>query len=201
MTPDFVVEVNTDSRNLYVNFALNAILGYMGEADVLLRRYPREIVGVAREIERKHPIPNMPLHRGVLLDPTLGLDNNHFPFVSWSEDQDVAKWFADRHSYISEPYRKFAPEARGYLLAIPVATRPVLFHHSWRAALGMPLESFAVLHPLMGVPGMRQLRWSLDHQREVILTPIENLSLVAYEATREETKRLDERFIPSWIKP
>lgn len=197
-------------EDVYINFVLHAVYGMLGAADLLFKKFPAEIRSVASMLFERHGVPcsvNNPIawHRGVLVDPELGLDDKSpYPFCSWSEDPDVAKWFADRNSYISEPFRDYAPEARGYLQKLadpPNQGAEVLFHYSWRRAFGgVSIEHFAMLHPSMGYEGHRQIAWSLDHQREIITLPIPGIAAAPYEASPEETKRLDEKFTPSWIK-
>jgi hypothetical protein len=187
--------------DVYLSWSLCAVLGRLGEADYLIQAFPSAIRHVASFLKERHPFEPKPLYRGVLLDPSKSRndDGSGYPFVSWSEDRDVARWFAEPRSYISEPFRAIYPEARGYLLTMPnpLASR-VLFHHSWRHAFGQPLEDFALMHPLMGEDARRQIAWSLDVQQEVIVTPIDGLQPEPYQATEAELARLDQRFSPPW---
>lgn len=81
----------------------------------------------------------------------------------------------------------------------------VLWHHTWRNALGFPIEDLALRHPMLGEEGYRQIKWSLDAQQEVITMPgdltVENLALAPYEASADETKRIDDKLRPPWMDP
>ena len=194
--------------NLYINWALHAIFGRMAEADAITRMDPGALERVAAFLRRRYPVNVQPLYRGLLLsspselnagpDPRTG---RVMPWVSWSEDRDVARWFGSPESYISEPFRAWAPNARGYVLTLPeVAPEHVLWHYDWRHAFGQPLERLALLHPAMGAEGCRQIAWSLDMQREVITTPLDPLPTPEPVDTIPGATivELDARLTPSW---
>lgn len=189
----------TTPIDYYANFVLHAVYGRLGEADYLMRLAGDQIREVADQLEANHPITKRPLYRGVLLDPTLGL-GTHYPFVSWSEDREVARWFADPRSYISEPFLAYHPEARGYMLSIEAPRSRVLFHHAWADAFFAPLGFLAYLHPLMGAEGQRQIEWSLKTQREVITEPIEGLEAAPLDVVSDAAiAMLDRKLSPPWI--
>jgi hypothetical protein len=185
--------------NIYINFALYAVLGKMGEADLIMRRHGEQVRHVARFLTKECPVPERAVYRGMLLDPerTYTLDPS-FTFVSWSEDRDVAVWFADRHSSISEPFALAYPEARGYLAELP-APREILFHHSWAARAFNDLSALALQHPDMGANGARQIAWALRTQQEVITMPCEiepkPLPELPHAAFAAIARRLD----PPWL--
>ena len=191
--------------SVYINWILYSVYGLMAEADELRRRYRRDIDAVADELQHRHPVKACPLYRGVLLDgaaPALRPEPN-LTFLSWSTDRDVARWFGSPSSYISAPFREYAPEARGYLLTLPRAKTRVLWHHSWRRAFGVSLESLTLAHPLLGAEAYRQVKWSLDTQHEVITATLAIEALPRPEpvesfdgATVEE---LDRRLSPPWV--
>src|SRR6185436_1974502 len=99
------VSVPTDI-NLYINFALHAVLGKLGEADTIMRFAGKAIRRVAddlgAECNRQLPTKPAPLFRGMLLDPNgpFRVDPD-LTFLSWSEDRDVALWFACPRSVVS----------------------------------------------------------------------------------------------------
>jgi hypothetical protein len=188
--------------NLYINWVLYAVYGLMAEADALQRMHGAAIAAVADELQRRHPIAPAPLYRGILLaaPDTLRPEPN-LQFLSWSEDRDVARWFGSPESYISAPFAAYAPEARGYALLLERPTTRVLFHHSWRCAFGMPLERLALVHPLLGHEGARQVAWSLDTQHEVITEPLATLPtpLPIGELAGAPIDELDGRLSPPWV--
>jgi hypothetical protein len=191
--------------NVFINWALYSIYGMMADADALRRQYSDAIDEVADELARRHPVTPAPLYRGVLLDgaaPVLRPEPN-LTFLSWSEDRDVARWFGSPESYISGPFAEHYPEARGYVLALFRPTTRVLWHHSWRRAFGMPLDRLALVHPLIGPDGARQIAWSLDTQREVIIAPPAIETLPRPEPTESfdgaTVEELDRRLSPPWI--
>lgn len=185
--------------DLYINFVLHAVYGRLAEADCLMRLHGAAIRDVADALRERHPIDERPLYRGMLLDPDLGL-GTHFPFVSWSEDRDVARWFGDPRSYISEPFRAYHPEAQGYMLAIDAPRSRVLFHYTWAEVFGAPLGFLAYLHPSMGREGSRQIEWSIATQREVITEPIDGLEAVPLDPVPDTAiSELDRKLCPPWI--
>jgi hypothetical protein len=186
--------------NLYINWALHAVYGRLGEADTILRHARSGIRQVAAFLHKRHPIKPATLYRGMLLDPSRPLDNASYTFVSWSEDVDVARWFGHPGTFISEPFREMFPEARGYVLTLQQPA-DVLFHHSWANAFGMPFDQMALLHPLMGREGQRQIAWSLATQREVITAPLATLpaALPVDTVPGATVPELDARLSPPWV--
>jgi hypothetical protein len=186
--------------NLYINFVLHAIYGKLGEADTIMRFAGDSIRRIADEIAAECPIKPLPLYRGMLLEPDVPYAADpKLTFLSWSEDQDVALWFACPRSAVSEPLAKLKPTLRGYVSTMAAPRARVLFHHSWVSALG-GLACFALIHPLMGAEGKRQIEWSLRTQREVITEPIADLhprSVPDLDAATLEA--LERRLSPPWI--
>lgn len=186
--------------NFYVNFALHAVLGKLGEADTIMRFAGDAVRQVADEIAAENPIEPAPIYRGLLLDPALPFrTDSSLTFLSWSEDRDVARWFGCPRSIISEPLAQQNPKLRGHVAELPAPRSRVLFHHSWASALG-GLACFALVHPLMGAEGKRQIEWSLRTQREVITEPVADLTprpVSDLDAAALET--LERRLSPPWI--
>lgn len=186
------MSVSNDERNVYINWALYAVLGMMGEADGMMGRFPGV---VARVAARRRPIPTKTLYRGMLLDPAVPLEVCPLrTFVSWSEDPDVAHWFGSPESVISRPLAATNPRLRG--VVIETAPSRVLFHHSW--ARGW--EQLALLHPDMGEWGSRQIAWSLLTQHEVITAPIALPAPTPIENVRTlSVADLDGKLTPPWF--
>ena len=189
--------------DLYLNFALHAILGRLGEADALMSIASDEIRAVADRLAALHPITTQPLYRGMLLDPdkTFAADPK-LTFLSWSEDRDVALWFACPRSVVSEPLAATNPKLRGYLVDLTAPQSRVLFHHGWTRARGGlgALPALARTHPLMGEEGARQIEWSLRTQHEVITAPVDGL---APKSTADLDAAalvvLERRLSPPWV--
>lgn len=188
-----------DDINLYVNFALHAVYGKLGAADMIMRFAGDAVRRVADEIAAECSIDPAPIYRGILIDPALPFPDDPKPtFLSWSEDRDVALWFACPRSVVSEPLAQMNPALRGHVAELPAPRSRVLFHHSWASALG-GLACFALIHPRMGVEGKRQIEWALRTQREVITEPVADLApqLVA-DLDSAALEALERRLSPPW---
>lgn len=194
-----VARCNRDDGNAFINFSLYAVLGKMAEADDLMRRFGDGIKRVAAVLAARFPLRPSSLYRGMLVDPATPVTpDGRYTFVSWSEDRDVACWFASPESEISRPLAAHNPRLRGVVLEL---TRPerVLFHHSW--AVGW--ERLAVAHPHMGDEGARQIGWSLRTQREVITAPLERfpVGVPVESVATTPVAELDVRLTPPWTSP
>jgi hypothetical protein len=196
-----------DDMNAYLNFVLYAVLGRLPEADGLLTQHGDGVRRVARWLNKQCPPPAVPLYRGMLVDPAQPLRANlDYKFLSWTEDPQVACWFASRESVISEHVIDTHPNWTGVVLMLPPSTpRATLFHHAWADAWdGSGQAAFARLamrHPHMGYEGAQQITWSLQTQREVIIDPLSELPLpVPVESLNPKpVAELDRRFSPPWI--
>lgn len=186
--------------DLYVNFALHAIYGKLGAADTIMHVAGDAIRRVADEIAAENPIDPTPIYRGVLLDPAVPFaPDPALTFLSWSEDRDVALWFACPRSAVSEPLAHQKPTLRDHVIELPAPRSRVLFHYSWASALG-GLACFALIHPLMGAEGKRQIEWSLRTQREVITEPIADLHPERVpDLDAEALEALERRLSPPWV--
>lgn len=184
-----------DDVNVYINFALYAVLGKLAEADDLIVRHGDSVRRAAAWLMQRKRFGARPLYRGMLIDGELRADAR-YKFISWSEDRDVASWFASKESAISDYVLAHRPTVRGVVLTLPRPER-VLFHYSW--AQGW--ERLAVLHPHMGPEGARQIAWSLRTQREVITEPLEILppAVDADAIEHPPIAELDRRLAPPWI--
>jgi hypothetical protein len=174
---------------------LNAVLGRLAEADAMVFRFGPAIRRVAHALAKQHPFERKPLHRGVLLEGPFGLfDPSGRAFTSWSEDADVAEWFADPRAHINEYIAMCHPRATGHLLT-STDELAVLWHHSWSKLENWP--RFAKMHPEMGPEGARQLEWAMHTQVEVVTEPPTTWpALRLFVPTRPP---LDDRYAPPWI--
>jgi hypothetical protein len=189
-----------DDIKLYVNFALHAVFGKLAAADMIMRFAGDAIRRVADEIAAECPIDPVPIHRGMLLDPAQPFRADpKLTFLSWSEDRDVALWFACPRSVVSEPLMQQTPNLRGYVADLPAPRSRVLFHHSWASALG-GLACFALVHPRMGAEGKRQIEWSLRTQREIITEPVDDLApQPVADLDSAALEALERRLSPPWV--
>jgi hypothetical protein len=186
--------------DLYLNFVLHAVLGKLSEADALMSMVGDQIRSAAERIAAHHPLPPAPLYRGLLLEPGKPyVGNPRLTFLSWSEDRDVARWFACPRSAVSEPLAASNRRLRSHLVELATTPPRLLFHHSWVPNLSA-LSSLALKHTLMGSEGKRQIEWSLRTQREVITGPVDNLSPEpTADLDGDELAALERRFSPPWV--
>jgi hypothetical protein len=193
--------------NVYVNWVLYAVVGLMFEADQLAAANRHAIERVAKFIRSVRKTKLQPVYRGVVLTPQEAAGGRMRPvgdyakvsFVSFSEDRDVACWFADPKSTMSITLTtQKGPEAAGYLIERTPNEDEVLWHYTWADRLPMPglagrhVADLARGHPHMAhVVGLRQ---SIERQKEVILRPAKD----GYEVLRAvgcpPTDELDRRF-------
>lgn len=197
------------AMNLYMHWAMFAVLGKLREADELLRVEGGSIRAVAKVLRHHQPVEAKPLHRGMLMEGAEFFDPSERMFASWSEDADVATWFADKRASINEYLAATYPNAKGFLLSLdgpPTNAHGevgVLFHHGWDIAAELP--GLAAKHPQIGEVGARQVEWALKTQKEVItemLHPTAWPVLRSFEPTAENyaaCKALDRRLTPPWI--
>lgn len=213
-----------EEYNYYVNWVMNAVLGRLSEADALMADYGGAIRRMAKKLRRHLGVPVRPVWRGLQIEPeevppNRMLSQGHgFSSVSWSEDKDVACWFADRDSQISRFMRMIRPGAVGWLAEIVPKKDDVLFHWSWAdrfpdprgpwrsASLSQPGRSFSLvslsaIHPEIHTD---QLAWALKSQKEVILRPLKRkVKVIAYDQGGcPPTADLDQRLIwgeADWI--
>lgn len=194
-----------DSLNLYINFLLYAIVGRMAEADSLLRKYKQKIYDAADHSLRGLN-PNFLAYRGILLHPSSVeqygnkiMSHEKLTFISFSEDKDVAHWFADPKSVMSSYVSTMDPGVRGYTIEAMFRTGDFLFVASAQPTLCKLLALAADMHPFIEPS---QLRWNLATQKEVIVKPNYDHFLVKlYESSPEETKRLDAKLTHPAFRP
>jgi len=165
----------------WIAFAVHAVVGMMSEADSVMESYGPEVRRVARVLRKRKPVRARRLYRGVLLEPEELSDgvlhqNEELRFVSFSEDRNVACWFADPASIMSGYVAQIRPRARGYVMAYSPRANDVLFHHSWRRiripTVGeVDIACQARRYPRIA-PIVDQLEWALETQKEVIVKPL-----------------------------
>jgi hypothetical protein len=188
--------------NAYINWVLYAVVGNMGGADNLMRQSGSGIRSVARHLQKTRKPRLKTVYRGLLLDPEeseSGIihQDPRLTFVSFSEDRDVACWFADPTSVMSSFVKEHRPRVEGWLMELKPKLSDVLFHHSWNPIVipggrGVRLEAAAAMHPEIIFD---QFEWNLKTQNEVILKPLRaGQPVEAYELS-DCPDDLDERFV------
>jgi len=158
--------LKTEELNIYYHFLVGALTGINCKAmDALLRKQKSVILKVSNVLAKNLNTPDRLLHRGIIVEdshidffgknlvlkPYKGME-----YLSFSEDIEVAKEFADRESDMSKPLATVYPEAKGYLIEARPPKNVVLFHWSWAEYLG--------LQNAVGIIDMELIK----HQKEVI---------------------------------
>jgi hypothetical protein len=174
--------------NDYLNWIVYAVVGDMSSADSLLRKNGAAIRSVARHLQQTKKPKIQTLYRGLLLEPEAveerAIDQDpHVTFVSFSEDRDVACWFADPKSEMSSYVKKIRPRVEGWIMEYKPRLSDILFHYSWNplvfAGRSIHLEHAAGMNPTVPAD---QFAWNLRTQREVIVEPLRRGTAVeAYE--------------------
>lgn len=199
--------------NDYVTFVLYAVTGKLWEADELMKQRREQILEVARHMDWLHSdMERKRLYRGVLLCQTDAFGSKPaiksgklYPldgvtFESWTEDKDVASWFADPKSVISE----YVGIVRGYGFTLEREhnRHEILWHHSWRKVwfgddeTTLDLHRCARLHPHIA-PVARQFDWNVKTQSEVIMLPsTEGIEVTSCLNSHPETEELNRKFAP-----
>jgi hypothetical protein len=188
--------------NAYINWVLYAVVGDMGAADNLMNQSGAGIRSVAKHLQKTRKPRLKTVYRGLLLDPEEAksrvIDQDpRLTFVSFSEDRDVACWFADPTSVMSSYVKQIRPRVEGWLMDLKPRLSDVLFHHSWNpiklpTGQNVLLENAATMHPHITDD---QFDWNLNTQNEVILKPLrDGQSINAYELS-DCPDGLDDRFV------
>lgn len=191
-----------DDWNIYINFVLYAVEGKMREADQLLEEHGDSIRRAARAMRKRGPLPRGNLYRGLLLEDASVRRgeierDERLRFESYTQDRDVACWFADPRSVISGLVAAQRPGASAYLTSIDaheVAER-VLWWHPWDVIVvsprvAVPLEVAAHAHPEIG----GQFTWNRRTQSEVLLAAGQGRIAVARTGDCPPIDVLDERY-------
>lgn len=193
-----------DAIMLWSNFVLFAVVGMTAAADQIMVKHRALILEMAAWMHKQRPVALGELYRGVIINPEILRDGELAPdprvqFVSWSEEQSVACWFADVGSIISECVREKYPRARGYIASETPSATDVLWHHDWMdipvsAGTGnLNLAIFAARHPNVDEG---QFLWNVETQSEVItLPPRGTIKVVSKDELEcDETDELDSRY-------
>jgi hypothetical protein len=126
----------------------------------------------------------------VLLDPKVGTGAELLPrptqtFESWSEERDVATWFALKDSVMNKELFKANPTHEGYLAKCNPENDQILWRHSWKPTLEYHMQSHCdpktnTIEKIIAylakdrdeaVQHISQAVWTQLTQQEVILLP------------------------------
>lgn len=200
--------------NPYISFILYAILGKMAEADNLMKQHQRAIYTAAVKLQNFNP-PNLrKIYRGLLIEPeNMGQPGNiisrnpDVEFVSFSEDKDVACWFADTESLISFVAKMQRPDVEGWMIEYTPKMDEILFY--WKWGLEFPFAGkiidfnfFAQRHPDPAIH-TNDYRVTLRQQKEYIIKPLD-VDFAAIEhadAGCPPTIELDSKFWSDYDQP
>jgi hypothetical protein len=188
--------------NAYVNWVVPAVTGVTPAADAILAEHRAQVLEVAAVLREMLAVEARRLYRGLLLDPeqTAGgilQPDPELEFLSWTEDRDVACWFADPESAVSGNIRESRPGIEGFLVEHLPDPAEILFHHTWGARFPLPggrlgaLSELAALHELVDA---REFEWNLTTQKEVITLPLRAPVLLVDRGDCPDTRTLDARF-------
>jgi hypothetical protein len=190
--------------NYYINFVLYAVVGHMGPADNLMRQHGPGIRRVAEHLRQTQPWTPSKLYRGLLLDPALvkkgKVKRERDPartFLSFSEKEDVACWFADPRSIVSGFVAHQKPGARSYLATSKGGAKArgrMLWTHAWQTLVlpggrSLPLLAAANAHPEID---SGQFWWNMTTQSEVVLEPAASDSFKVKKLDLDDCPDVDE---------
>jgi len=192
----------------YFVWVVLGVTGKMAEADDLYRAQKAAIDAKVRDFQRQQRGPLPTVYRGVLLEPheirSGEIDFAYGPisFVSFTEDRDLACWFADGASVMSSFVVSEKPGVKGYVLEIEPDPRDVLFRATW-----VSLEDFRGAIATLMTRGFsseqaRQFVHNLETQSEIWMKPLARRTpVMAHEAADcPSTEELDERYLAPWLK-
>lgn len=191
--------MNPQDFNYYLNFVLYAATGFLSEADAVVRQSNGGVARVARKLNsksrKKIGLSPQKVYRGILLEGNQVGADRKIPrlaeplFMSFSENKDVACWFAYRDSIMSTVVLAQRPDVQGWIAEHKPKWKDVLFHHRWvpqlnefiRKEVGArDIEHLAQVmtmrHPDSRIRDpiiAHQFMWNLQTQKEVILKPVQ----------------------------
>ena len=192
--------------NVWITWVLYAVTGNLAAADSIMVQHGDSVRRVAKALSKLMPVPQRTLWRGLLLEAHEVVDGYVQPrvehqFLSFSEDRDVACWFADRQSVMSGVVAQLRPQTTGWLTELKPPHKDVLFHWSWAPRFPVagqvgPLWALARMHPDLSRVA-DQTEKAMRGQKEVILDSrgAKALKVVPHESAGcPPTAALDQRF-------
>lgn len=197
-----------DPLNVYLSWIVPMIMGNMAEADALARQYRTVLYKFAADLQFKNRQPLNTLYRGLLLHPSEVVNGAVYTrpggeeSVSFSEDRDVACYFALPGTIVSGYVAQQRPGVEGYIAEYLPRRDEVLWHYKWNpiAYKGrrFDVRVAARMHP-MTAHDPAQFDLAFNTQKEVILKPFAPgvpLPVTPVEDTCPDEADLDQRFAP-----
>lgn len=174
--------------DVYKRFVVAAILGQIGFADTLIQQFRSEIYSVATYVQHIDPQPIKRLYRGLLIEPSnvrgnKPIQSEQGEFASFTENRDLACWFALPDTWIAETLAQGRPNVVGWISEHMPQSTEIIFHYEQTKMVndlpGPSLVDFArmlanSLDPVRTATegpdwAMAQIGWNLNTQEEVIL--------------------------------
>jgi len=194
----------------YKIFVILAVLGKLRETDQWMRDNRTPIQSVARYLRASHPLSLKTLYRGLLLPTTHIPPSNiitaesHVETVSFTENLEVACWFASTSSIMAEAVLKMHPNAVGWIAEFQPQLTDILFHYSWLDSLtqGPAANIYQIIIDLtdqkkLPENALLQVKYNITSQSEVICQSGVTYSVKPVRAyTCPPTQILDDRFLP-----
>jgi hypothetical protein len=166
--------------NAYINFVLYIISGHVDSANALMRDYRQDILRTAARLQKLRPVAIKQIYHGYLMQGHPDDIVHNSEFVSFTENKNIACWFADPHSAVN--LSKRSPYAKGWVVTHTPKPEDILFHWSW--GLRFPWENkelglaaFARRHPVFATEDFNKIFKNL---KEVTLLPL-NMDFQAVE--------------------
>jgi len=200
------------SENYKIFIAL-AVVGKQKEADAWLHSNKRHIERVARYLRSEMPVNPQKVYRGILLPAgekkfKVAGKYQQQEYVSFTENLDVACWFARKESLIAPDLNY---EVDGYIIEYQPENKEILFHHSWLDPKsgqvgdlpGRIVYDLLLLTDSSSGQAIAELYWNLRTQEEVIARPpsqeLEIINLNDYNCPPAE--QLDKQLFyrPDWV--
>jgi hypothetical protein len=195
----------------YKLFVALATLGKQKDADYVIRNARANIQKVARYLRQTLPLTPKLLYRGLLIQPDKVTERRisgtfeGAEYISFSEDIDVACYFASPDAYIAETRMTEIPGAVGWIAEYMPELTDILFHYSWAEYLNTKAPGPSIYQIYFNLEGtteetkqeVTQIYWNLKTQKEVMCRtgiPLEVAEMEGYNCPDAQT--LDNRFIP-----
>lgn len=190
---------------VYVFWLVAVIMGRLNEADQVMAQHRRTIYRAAEHLRKACPPPVRKLYRGLLLEPELvknGFVQPH-PYavesVSFTEDRNVACYFADPQTIMSGFVKQIRPRVLGYIAELTPRPSSILWHYAWNPiARRIDVHEVARQHPL--IEDSAQFDHIFRTQREVILKPLTKPLRVQPLDDCPDATDLDNRFTPPHLR-
>jgi hypothetical protein len=175
-------EPSGEDVHFYLAFVQLFVLGRMNVSDSIYQQKGASIERVATYLRQRHPPRRKPLYRGWIVEPEKVVGGkirvDHQIPISFTHDRDVACFFADPKTMISDFLMTMRPRARGYVMTLADwNASQVLWTYEWAEKVpargGFTYPSITSLQiPGVDSAGRRAIESNLETQQEVILKPL-----------------------------